>query len=235
MIRYGKQKRRLEAGLERAMRVAPDPNHPLDKMLLQSLGDNAATEYDPFRPILRRQLRRLLAGDVGAAEAIACIAPNHWRAQIVRELWQAGLTNEPLRRLLQAVWQHDHSRMYAHCPDLHMMFMEADYPLPDWIGETVTAWRGAAGISPSQVAHGLSWTTDRATAGFFAIRYGCAPVVIKAQIPRENIAAYFDGRSENELIVIEPPTQYQVDGTAEEWRMLSKQRNGVTHDEHAAF
>lgn len=227
MIRYGERKRRIAAGLERAMRAELDPHHPLDRLQLKAAGGNADALFGPLRPMIRKKLRKLLAGDAEAARTIACIAPNHWRAQIVRELWAAGLSGEPLRELLQAVWEHDHGRMYAHCHDLVSMFIDADYRLPDWLGETVTAWRGSSDISPAKAAQGLSWTTDQSIAAWFALRYGGAPTVIKAEIPREDIAAYFDGRDEKELIVIEPPARYQVDGTPAEWLAWGKQIDGV--------
>ena len=47
----------------------------------------------------------------------------------------------------------------------------------------------------------LSWTLDRDTAEWFAHRFGEEGTVYEAQIPKEHILAYFNGRNESEVVV----------------------------------
>lgn len=52
--------------------------------------------------------------------------------------------------------------------------------------------------------HGLSWTTDYSKAEWFAHRYDTGSeegYILKADISRSNILAYFDSRGESEVVV----------------------------------
>ena len=68
-------------------------------------------------------------------------------------------------------------------------------------GETVTLYRG----EPCRTEHspfGLSWTTDKEVAAFFAVRSDDAsnPIVYRTEIPVSKILWHSDGRLEKEVI-----------------------------------
>jgi hypothetical protein len=68
----------------------------------------------------------------------------------------------------------------------------------------VTVFRGGPGVTPQKASAGISWTLDRSVAEFFAescAHLTGAGMVISGNIPRSAIVAYFNDRSEHELIV----------------------------------
>ena len=64
----------------------------------------------------------------------------------------------------------------------------------------VTVYRGVTSYNAKNIK-ALSWTLDRDTAEWFAHRFGEEGAVYKAQIPKEHILAYFNGRNESEVVV----------------------------------
>lgn len=72
--------------------------------------------------------------------------------------------------------------------------------LPDM----VTIYRG---VAHEDAMAGLSWTTDRAKALWFARRYKFKgddydPYLVRAKVAKANILAYFLGRGESEVVVL---------------------------------
>jgi hypothetical protein len=90
--------------------------------------------------------------------------------------------------------------------------MPADLP------ETVSIFRGVKGCFPAQAAHGLSWTLDFDCAAWFAEIYADRSAtrrdgsgyVLAATVPRASLVAYFNDRSEKEVIPDAPPRDYRV-------------------------
>lgn len=66
--------------------------------------------------------------------------------------------------------------------------------------DIVTVYRGVTSYNVKNVK-ALSWTLDRDTAEWFAHRFGEEGTVYEAQIPKEHILAYFNGRNESEVVV----------------------------------
>jgi hypothetical protein len=50
--------------------------------------------------------------------------------------------------------------------------------------------------------NGLSWTLDKNQAKWFANRFEKDGVVLEKRISKKNIVAYFNGRNEEEVIVV---------------------------------
>lgn len=64
----------------------------------------------------------------------------------------------------------------------------------------VTIYRGVTSYNAKNV-RALSWTLDRKTAEWFAHRFGEEGTVYEAQIQKEHILAFFNGRNESEVVV----------------------------------
>jgi len=69
----------------------------------------------------------------------------------------------------------------------------------------VHAYRGAPAETAKEAARGISWSLDRAVAGFFAERapelFQKLGMVVEGQIPRVAVVAYFSDRKESEIVV----------------------------------
>jgi hypothetical protein len=81
---------------------------------------------------------------------------------------------------------------------------DADLAMHRALPETVTVYRGAtAGLNEE----GLSWTTDRNTAVWFARRFADhrdgEPVVLTGTVAKSDVIACFTGRGESEVVVVE--------------------------------
>lgn len=70
----------------------------------------------------------------------------------------------------------------------------------DSFEDTVTIYRGVTSYNAKNIK-ALSWTTDYQTAEWFAHRFGEDGTVYQAQIGKEHILAFFNGRNESEVIV----------------------------------
>ena len=62
----------------------------------------------------------------------------------------------------------------------------------------VTAYRG---VARGREKYGLSWTNDKEKAEWFQSRFGEGNCLLKADVPKRNILAYFNGRGEKEIVV----------------------------------
>ena len=81
-----------------------------------------------------------------------------------------------------------------------MLMDENEYAKFKNLNDTVTIYRGVTSYNAKNVK-ALSWTLEEKVAEWFAHRYGEEGTMYKAQISKEYIYAYFDGRSEAEVIV----------------------------------
>ena len=70
----------------------------------------------------------------------------------------------------------------------------------DSFDDTVTIYRGVTSYNAKNIK-ALSWTTEYQTAEWFAHRFGEEGTVYEAQIPKQHIYAFFNGRGESEVIV----------------------------------
>jgi hypothetical protein len=68
-------------------------------------------------------------------------------------------------------------------------------------GRTLTIYRGIAGVGADRRPKGMSWTTNREQAEWFANRFGLPnPEVIEGRIGSRSVLAYTEGRQEQEVI-----------------------------------
>ena len=93
--------------------------------------------------------------------------------------------------------------------DLVAMFKKADKAVLmdgeereqfDDFDDTITVYRGVTSYNAKNI-RALSWTTDYKTAEWFAHRFDEDGTVYEAQISKEHILAFFNGRNESEVIV----------------------------------
>lgn len=70
----------------------------------------------------------------------------------------------------------------------------------DSFDDSVTIYRGVTSYNAKNIK-ALSWTTEYQTAEWFAHRFGEEGTVYEAQISKEHILAFFNGRNESEVIV----------------------------------
>ena len=101
------------------------------------------------------------------------------------------------------------------------MFRYAAFPVPDFLAATVPVWRGTWGVSERRARAAYSWTLDRNMACWFALRSAdlevTKPLVLAAEVQREEIVLYTDERREAEAVLMRPPAA-RVDGTPDEWQ-----------------
>jgi len=93
--------------------------------------------------------------------------------------------------------------------ELLEMFMDADpQVLMDGeeqkqlaeLHDVVTVYRGVTPYNAKNIK-ALSWTLEQKTAEWFAHRFGEDGTIYEAQIPKQHIYAFFNGRGESEVIV----------------------------------
>lgn len=84
----------------------------------------------------------------------------------------------------------------------HRAMTEAERAALKAMGSKITVYRG---YNDPDREHGLSWTTDREQAIWFAQRfadvYGRKPILMEGNVKRKDVIAYLTGRSERELII----------------------------------
>jgi hypothetical protein len=85
----------------------------------------------------------------------------------------------------------------------------------------VTIYRGACGIDRQRAERGLSLTTDRSVASWFAHRSiwrggQLRPLVVAATVPWSDIIYYSNEREEKEIVTRTAPTAW-AEGDLSEW------------------
>lgn len=186
-------------------------------------------EYVTQATNARRYVRAAASGNIPAMAALFQNLPRAQRPAFARAMFQARMHRNAFRYFLKWAWGIDGQAYMLEriaLLDVIAMFRYAKFDLPDHIGAVVRAYRGTFNISPDQAAQGLSWSLDKSVACRFAYGFGrpdaVSPLVIEADIPREQILMYIGTPELNEILV-EPISRnssikYAVSGTPEEWR-----------------
>jgi hypothetical protein len=121
---------------------------------------------------------------------------------------------------------------------LRAMFHWATFPVPYDMPAMVDIWRGVNGQrSARRVARGISWTTDRDTACWFAMRfagYGRKPLLIRATMPRGEL--FYPSNERQEFVVIcFDAADAAIDGNPEDWRPAADRRNQVHQNQLPSY
>lgn len=169
-----------------------------------------------------KHLDSAIAGDCGAASALVASSPNELRGVIAVYFYLVAAPLSAYRSVLSDAWIHDYGAVVAASKTikrLRAMFRQAAFPIPDSLPDPVRIYRGTSGVSFKTAGKGHSWTIDRDTACWFAMRfaeYRGSPLVISADIQRKNILYYTNDRGEGEVVCSINP-KYSICGNKDAW------------------
>lgn len=173
-------------------------------------------------PWAREYVATAAAGNPDAAETLACVAQNAARGVLAVDFWRLRVERPAFRRLLHAVWEHDHRHLIRAAESrrrLRAMFSYADFQVPDHLPGLVTVWRGTSALPYSRARRGLAWSLRREVACWFAMRFAernGSPLVLRGTVPRSTIALYTDERSESEAVLFDV-AGVEIDGSPDDW------------------
>lgn len=158
----------------------------------------------------------------GAAERLIGAAPNEWRGEIALYAYWIGLANPLYRELIHRVWVHDHGRLNGIARGgaslIRRMLSDAEFPVP--LSGMVTVYRGTVNVSADRAVRGLSWTTSKEVACWFACRGKGTGLVLSATVEASDIIFWSNDRDENEVVLRKPPA-IKIDDEPEHWRALA--------------
>jgi hypothetical protein len=139
------------------------------------------------------------------AMSLIWMLPNRDRGVAALRLFQAlgaPLDKQVVYCGLMSAWEHDHDAVLSAFGDEHAFASALRTVAPPFRRKRpLWAWRG---VSSPQAAYGISWTTDRDVACWFAMRFReChnSPLVFVANMPSHVIITEHKARSEGELLV----------------------------------
>lgn len=187
----------------------------------------------------KKYVRPAFAGDVEAAGRLTISLAGHRRGTMAVAMWRAKVPRAAFREFFESVWNHDHRHVMAAAGTrrrLQSIFRYADFPLPDDLGNEVQVWRGTSALSFRKASAGFSWTLDRDVACWFAMRFSDrngSPLVLSATVPKLDIALYTNERSEQEVVLLVPPTA-AIDGDAIDWEFVFEQKERQIRADKAA-
>ena len=161
---------------------------------------------DELPPIAEEVLVPGLKGDRKAALQLYGRAPNGWRGWIALAAYYYGTPNPAYRELLRSVWNHDHTHLLHAVGGkrdlVRRMMKEGDFEHPH--SGQIRIFRGYSGNAITRATRGLSWTTSRETACWFARRSATAtrkPLVLTAAVDSSDIIFYDNERNEEEVVL----------------------------------
>lgn len=175
------------------------------------------------KPQVPRQATAAFEGDADAAFSLAISLEDHNRGTVAVMMWRGRVSQGAFRAYLTEVWSHDHRHLIRAAGTrrrLASMFRYAAFTPPPNVPERLTVWRGTSKLSMRDSLRGYSWTTDRDVACWFAMRFADKngrPLLLRADIHRDDVALFDDGRSEREAVLLRPPKSHLVDGDSADW------------------
>lgn len=170
----------------------------------------------------KRHIAGTLSGDPEAAFSLNVAMNDEQRGRACTMLLYFSPA-PAYRAFLAASWEHSHHHVIAAAGqaqiELAELFEYADFPV-NQLPETFRVWRGSSALTPEQSSLGFSWTTDRDTACWFAMRFAEAngsPIVLAADIHRNEVWFSSDDRQESEILLMAAP-DYWIDGDVSDWQ-----------------
>jgi hypothetical protein len=140
------------------------------------------------------------------------------RTEVLRRVVRAakGVWTEGTYEMARDVWT-DSESIYQHwgmwvslwrsMPEPHCTMDADERAVFDALPDEITIYRGYA---KGHVRLGLSWTLDRDRAEWFARRFsllGYEPRLVTATIPKTQAFAFFNSRSEREIVALVKASQ----------------------------
>jgi len=153
----------------------------------------------------QEQRRKLEEGDWSGA---LWLFERPYRMAYLIEWWKEGsIPMEAIRKVIPSLWMDTEFPHQYRQGDLLGLFRAAgflhDYEEdPRVLGEELTVYRGT-GPDPQEV-FGVSWTTDRAVAVMFALRFRRKQGggrIHRVDVPVNLVLGMFQGRGEAEVVV----------------------------------
>lgn len=173
-------------------------------------------------PLAIQYVAPAVAGDPESAEHLSRAVGISKRGMIALYFWQARVPVPAFAALLRSVWEHDHRELITAARTRHrlkVMFRYAQFELPVDLPDSIQVWRGTPDLDILKASSGLSWTTDRDLACWFAMRhrgtYG-QPLVLSATVTRDEIYMFNDETAEKEVVLFDVRGAI-VDGNPLEW------------------
>jgi hypothetical protein len=194
----------------------------MNRLLRNFLAYQIENEADPWA---KAHVGPAFQGSVRSAFSLSIALRNDQRGKVAVAMWQAKVPRKAFRAYLSSVWVHDHHHVIAAAKTrrcLACMFRYAAFTLPEDLPERVQVWRGTSGIPFEVAVAGYSWTTDRATACWFAMRSqpdAGSPLVVTATVSKSRIVYASNEREEHEVVLMRPPPGARVDGDQENWQI----------------
>jgi hypothetical protein len=171
-----------------------------------------------------KDVRPAFDGDVDAMFSLYSGLSNGKRGYLAVAMWNARVAIPAFRACLGAVWEHDHRELIEATKTrrrLGALFNYADFPKPAGLPDVVRVWRGTSHLTAKQATKGYSWTTNRDVACWFAVRFANSdnpPLVLAADVSKNDVALFHDGRNEAEAVIIRPVLSPISDGNPNDWR-----------------
>jgi hypothetical protein len=195
--------------------------HALQKVIEEELSPDAMEDFI-----------RVLNGEGGVR--LVRLSPDALRGLVAFWLYyrfRAGITEQSVfREVLDAAWNHNHPMVRRAVNDrrvLRSMFRDAGFPSPTGMPANTEIWRGTSGISLRKARRGISWTTKRGVACWFATCFWAArhnkplPLVIRATVATADLIFPSNERNEFETIYFEGHAA-EIDGNEEDWRSAGR-------------
>ena len=177
-----------------------------------------------FEPHEWQYMEAAFNGDVEATGMLTVSLSNDKRGAVAVAMWRAKVKRDAFREYFSSVWEHDHRYVIDAAQTrrtLGYMFRYAAFPIPAELPDVVRLWRGTSKLTIAKAREGYSWTTDRDTACWFAMRFADtngAPLVLTAEVAKSDIALFTNAREESEALLIRPPAAVKIDGDATDWQ-----------------
>lgn len=173
-------------------------------------------------PHEKEYLRPAFNGDVDAAINLSFDLHNDLIGKVAVWMWRCKVSIEAYRTFLELVWVRNHRFIIAAAKSrrtLSYMFRYAKFPMPAEWPEVLQVWRGTSGINFNEAKVGYSWTIDRNTACWFAMRFGgckASPLVLVANVAKSNVLLFTEERDESEVVILNSPIA-EIDDAVDDW------------------
>ncbi len=154
------------------------------------------------------------ARDEGDWSSFVFVHERPYRVDALVEALDEGLSGEEAWDIIGSVWTDTENvqEMFDHwiriwtsgIPGRERAMTEEERADFNAMPDTIEVWRG---VSHKQAAKGLSWTTDRSKAVWFAgrakaINGGTGRYLVSGTVSKSDVLAYFTGRGESEIVVL---------------------------------
>lgn len=170
-------------------------------------------------------MRKAFLGDAGAAFSMCIFLDLPGRPMLVHLLDRHRSPLPSLRAALAETWLDDHHLLLQSFGVRRTLELlrRAQFPSPLNMPAMISVWRGTHNRDVEDARYGLSWTTNRDCAAWFAMRWASTsrwadPLVLRSDILTDAVIFSSNERNENEVVWIGPRSNAAIDGNHDDWR-----------------